>query len=514
MAWPALDASTGSPSVPIGAFSSTVSSRSVDVEAAKAFVQWLWVDQTDYQLEFATAYGFHIPARNSLAAEADVLTEGPAANAVRLSQENGFTQTPILWTPASGTAYSDALNRIITQGADPETEIAEVKAIVDAELERVGAGGEWVDAHPSTPAASARRHGSRHDRVSLAAESVGGRPGRSAGAPPRGRWRRRWRAIRTTTSGSGCSSARSCSGWPSFVIAPVVWSLVLSLYEARNTVSPTEFVGLRNYREMLGDPAFRQSLVTFVAFAAFIVPLTFACSLGLALLVNRVRRGKALFRSVFFLPVACSYVVASMIWRMSIFNGVRFGLANTVLRAFGVEGRQWLSRPDPPLYWVVIVSERLWLQVGFYMLLFLAGLQRIPAVLYEAAAVDGATRGWQTFRYITFPQLRATSAAVIVLLLINAFQAFDEFYNLLVERRRQLPAVRPPAARVPLLRRPRAPAGLRSRQRRRRHPDGDHRHVHARPGRACSASGGESLWLRSAPLVRGPRPARRRCTAC
>ena len=91
------------------------------------------------------------------------------------------------------------------------------------------------------------------------------------------------------------------------------------------------------------------------------------------------------------------------------------------------------------------------------MLLFLAGLQRIPAVLYEAAAVDGASRGWQTFRYITLPQLRATSAAVLVLLLINAFQAFDEFYNLLVQhRRRHLPAVRPPAARLPLLRRPRA----------------------------------------------------------
>jgi multiple sugar transport system substrate-binding protein len=141
--------------VPIGAFSSTVSAQSVDVEASKAFVQWLWVDQTDYQLEFATAYGFHIPARNSLAAEADVLTEGPAANAVRLSQENGFTQTPILWTPASGTAYSDALNRIITQGADPATEIAEVKAIVDGELERVaaGSGGSTASSAPvaSTP---------------------------------------------------------------------------------------------------------------------------------------------------------------------------------------------------------------------------------------------------------------------------------------------------------------------------------------------------------------------------
>jgi multiple sugar transport system permease protein len=237
-------------------------------------------------------------------------------------------------------------------------------------------------------------------------------------------------------------------GLVAFVLVPIVWSIVLSLYEARNTVSPTEFVGLGNYRDMLRDPAFRSSLTTFVAFAAFIVPLTFVSSLALALLVDSARVGRSFFRSVFFLPVACSYVVASLVWKMSIFNGVRFGLANTVLRALGFEGRQWLSRPQPPLYWVVIVSERLWLQVGFYMLLFLAGLQRIPAVLYEAASVDGASRGWQTVRYITLPQLRATSAAVLVLLLISAFQAFDEFYNLLAN-----PAASsyPPYARPPLV---------------------------------------------------------------
>jgi len=238
------------------------------------------------------------------------------------------------------------------------------------------------------------------------------------------------------------------AGLAVFVVLPIVWSVVLSLYEARNTVSPTEFVGLQNYRDMLADAAFRSSLLTFVAFAAFIVPTTFACSLSLALLVNRARVARAFFRSVFFLPVACSYVVASLIWKVSIFNGVRFGLANTILAAFGFDGRQWLSRPHPPLYWVVIVSERLWLQVGFYMLLFLAGLQRIPAVLYEAASVDGARPGWQTFRWITLPQLRATSAAVLVLLLINAFQAFDEFYNLLANAAL---GTYPPYARPPLV---------------------------------------------------------------
>jgi multiple sugar transport system permease protein len=140
--------------------------------------------------------------------------------------------------------------------------------------------------------------------------------------------------------------------------------------------------------------------------------------------------------------------VASLIWKMSIFNGLPGGMANTVLRLLGQAPRQWLSRPHPPLYWVVIVTERLWLQVGFYMVLFLAGLQRIPKDLYEAAAVDGATPGWQTLRFITMPQLRATSAAVLVLLLINAFQAFDEFYNLLSNPGA---ATYPPYARPPLI---------------------------------------------------------------
>jgi multiple sugar transport system permease protein len=129
---------------------------------------------------------------------------------------------------------------------------------------------------------------------------------------------------------------------------------------------------------------------------------------------------------------------------MSIFSGVRFGLANTVLAWFGIAPVPWLSVTQPPWYWLVIVTVRLWLQVGFYMILFLAGLQRIPPILYEAAAIDGAKAGWQTFWHITFPQLRATSVAVLVLLLINAFQAFDEFYNTLSNFGTYPPYARPP----------------------------------------------------------------------
>ncbi|MFJ7223784.1 carbohydrate ABC transporter permease [Streptomyces sp. NPDC098090] len=234
------------------------------------------------------------------------------------------------------------------------------------------------------------------------------------------------------------------AGLALFTYVPLLWSVWLSFFDAHNTVTPTDFVGLDNYSEILGDPSFVSSLVTFVVFSLFIVPATYGLSLALALMVARLRFAQAFFRSVFFLPTACSYVVAAMIWKLSIFNGVRFGLANTVLGWFGGSDTAWLSTTSPPWYWLVIVTVRLWLQAGFYMVILLAGLQRIPRTLYEAAAVDGARPGWQVFRHITFPQLRATSVAVVLLLVINAFQAFDEFYNLLSTARGYPPYARPP----------------------------------------------------------------------
>ncbi len=216
-----------------------------------------------------------------------------------------------------------------------------------------------------------------------------------------------------------------------FTYIPIIWGLILSFFEARGTVTPTEFVGLQNYITMIRDSAFRQSLLTFALFAFFIVPTTVAISLGLALLVNSVARGQAFFRSVFFIPTACSYVVASLVWKLNIFNGLPFGVANQILNFFGMDSVVWVGPPQPPLYWIPLVTVRLWLQVGFYMILFLAGLQQIPRSLYEAAFVDGARRGWTTFRHITFPLLRNTTIAIVLLNLIAAFQAFDEFYNIL-----------------------------------------------------------------------------------
>ena len=217
-----------------------------------------------------------------------------------------------------------------------------------------------------------------------------------------------------------------------FTFIPIVWGFLISVSDARNSVTIGNWVGFDNYRYMIGNSEFRRSLVTILIFTAFIVPLTTLFALALAMLVNALRFGRGVFRTIFFIPTAVSYVVASLIWKTSIFSGIAPGFANTVV--------YWLSGSDPnaPIYdwvsdftWWVLVSVRLWLQVGFYMIILIAALQNIPRDLYEAAYVDGGRPGWTTFRTITLPLLRNAVVAVVVLNLIGAFQAFDEFYNIL-----------------------------------------------------------------------------------
>jgi multiple sugar transport system permease protein len=217
-----------------------------------------------------------------------------------------------------------------------------------------------------------------------------------------------------------------------FTFLPIIWGTLISFSEARNTLSIGNWVGFDNYVSILSNREFRSSLLTIVVFAAFIVPLTFFLALGIALLVNSVGFGRSFFRSAFFIPTAISYVVASIVWKMGIFNGLPYGFANMVLYWFGSnEIIAWIGETSPPYYWLVLVTCRLWLQVGFYMIIFLAGLQEIDKSLYEAAYVDGAKPGWRTFWTITFPLLRNTSIAVLLLNFIAAFQAFDEFINIL-----------------------------------------------------------------------------------
>ncbi len=251
-------------------------------------------------------------------------------------------------------------------------------------------------------------------------------PAAAAVSMPAGR-RRDW----STTLAFWVFMSPMLLGLTIFTFVPIVWGFLLSFSRARHSIDIGNFVGLENYASVLGDLQFRRAILTIIVFTIFIVPLTYAVSLGLALLVNRATWGRGFFRTVFFIPTAVSYVIASLVWRMSIFNGLPYGFANLILDKFGLGPISWIGTPSPPWYWLVLITVRLWLQVGFFMIIFIAGLQEIPRSLYEAAFVDGAKTGWTTFRNITLPLLRNTSISVLLLNFIAAFQAFDEFYNIL-----------------------------------------------------------------------------------
>jgi multiple sugar transport system permease protein len=221
------------------------------------------------------------------------------------------------------------------------------------------------------------------------------------------------------------------TGLVAFTFIPLAWGVLLSLSHAQNTIHIGHFIGLRNYMDLLTDPAFLGSLVTIFVFALFIVPTTYVISLTLALLIQRTGRTSALFRTIIFIPTAVSYVGASLIWRVSLFNGTAYGFANHIIGIVGIPPIAWIGTTTPPWYWLVLVTVRLWLQIGFYMIIFLTALQEIPRSLYEAASIDGASDDWTVFRFITLPQLRVVSVSVVLLIMIAAFQAFDEFYNIL-----------------------------------------------------------------------------------
>ncbi|MFD9733970.1 ABC transporter substrate-binding protein [Umezawaea sp. NPDC059074] len=134
--WPKLDGN-GRDSVPVGAFGAMVNAKSKDVDAAKAFVKWLWIDRTDYQEDFNLSYGFHIPPRQSLAAKADKLTKGAAADAVKYVRDLAKSSNPPDWIPSMGTAFNDAVSRAVREGADAGTELKAAAQKARDELKRL-----------------------------------------------------------------------------------------------------------------------------------------------------------------------------------------------------------------------------------------------------------------------------------------------------------------------------------------------------------------------------------------
>lgn len=209
-----------------------------------------------------------------------------------------------------------------------------------------------------------------------------------------------------------------------FFVIPVGLASALAFTSAR-LVSPTpaRFVGLRNFAMLLEDPVFLRSLLNTFVFAAVVVPVQAGLALGLALLVNGRFRGTNFFRTVYFIPVVTSMVVVSIVWT---FLYQKDGLLNRIIDAvtFGqVQGPDWLNDPSTSLAAIVFMS--VWQGAGFHMIIWLAGLQTIPADLYEAASIDGVSR-WTRFRFVTWPGLRATRTFVLITITISAFSLFTQ----------------------------------------------------------------------------------------
>ena len=211
-----------------------------------------------------------------------------------------------------------------------------------------------------------------------------------------------------------------------FLAGPIVASLVMSftdfgLRDLRNPLG-TDFIGLDNYQALLDDPKFHKAMINTAYFVIVGVPLTLVLGLALALALDRgIRRFRTLFRVGYYLPVVTSIVAIAVVWRF-LLNPDQ-GLVNLLLAQVGIDGPSWLA--DPMLAMPSIIAMAAWRNLGLAMIVFLAGLQTIPAQLYEAAAIDGAGR-WQAFRNVTLPLLRPTILFLVVITTIGYLQLFEE----------------------------------------------------------------------------------------
>ncbi len=209
-------------------------------------------------------------------------------------------------------------------------------------------------------------------------------------------------------------------GFALLTLVPVLTLFYMS-FTAWNVFGKAPWVGLDNYARLLDDKSFRTALLNTLYYAVVHIPLTLVAALALAILLNRKMRGVAFFRTVAFFPYITSIVAIAVVWNL-LFSP-KYGPINQLLGLVGISpGPGWTTSADWAMPAVMIVGT--WREMGYYMLLFLAGLQTVPAELYEAARVDGAT-AWQRFWNVTIPCLRPTTFFVTVMLTIGSFKVFD-----------------------------------------------------------------------------------------
>ncbi|GAA5145462.1 sugar ABC transporter permease [Nocardioides marinquilinus] len=210
-----------------------------------------------------------------------------------------------------------------------------------------------------------------------------------------------------------------------FTLGALVFAAWLTFHRWSIIEPEKPFVGLQNYRDMVDDERFVQSVLNTIYFTGASVPITMFIGLCLALLLNQPLRGRALFRTAYYLPVVTPFVVSALLWKW-LYNG-DFGLFNYYLMKGHVidEPLQWLSSQNLAMPSVVLMS--IWSGVGFSMVIYLAGLQSVPYELYESAKLDGAST-LQRIRHVTIPLLRPTTLFLLVIGIIGSLQVFTQIF--------------------------------------------------------------------------------------
>jgi len=207
-----------------------------------------------------------------------------------------------------------------------------------------------------------------------------------------------------------------------FVLAPMIAAAWISL-QKWNLLAPMKFVGLDNYVHLLTDSRTGEVFLHTIYYIVGYLPLVYIGGLALALALNTALKGRSLLRGIYFLPVVTSWIVVALVWRWLL--NPSNGIVNSVLGAFGIEGPGWWSDPTWAMPSIIIASA--WKDLGFVMVILLAGLQAINPDLIEAAKIDGAG-WWRRLISVTLPMLSPSTFFVLVISLINGFQVFDQVY--------------------------------------------------------------------------------------
>ncbi len=215
-------------------------------------------------------------------------------------------------------------------------------------------------------------------------------------------------------------------GFAIFTLGPIILAFIMAFTEWDGN-NPMQFVGLQNFVSIFGDDRFTSALKNTIVYSIFTVPFTMVCALGLAILLNQKIKGRTFFRTVTFFPYVASLVAVAAVWNM-LFTPSEEGLINQLLiNVFHAEPLKWAASPNTVILTIVLFS--IWKNMGYYMVIYLAGLQGISEDLYEAAALDGANSR-QQFWYVTLPQLKPTTFFVIIMLTISCFKIYDIVYML------------------------------------------------------------------------------------